>query len=302
MSLGLPSFSMIFSGKAVSAIERSARGIVAMILTDGTEGGKDLNIYKKVDEVDFQNWTEQNYKESRGSSCKHGLGGGLMKTRVIELSVNNRKEVIELPINPPSVEFTEKQLNQAITLLNIGEANLKGERGLKYTKLSSFFPSEKSPFYKNAKKKPDKYVAMLQEWKTTKAVVRVIISDMKINLAMLIDDFTYSMREGDGDIYYTISFSEYRTLNVPSVQITTKVRNNGLLSRPAPAAAGGSYTVVGGDTLWGISKQKYGNGSSYPKIYNANNGTIEASAKKHGKSSSDNGHWIYPGDVYTIPA
>ena len=50
------------------------------------------------------------------------------------------------------------------------------------------------------------------------------------------------------------------------------------------------------------SKQKYGNGSSYPKIYNANNGTIEASAKKHGKSSSDNGHWIYPGDVYTIPA
>lgn len=44
-----------------------------------------------------------------------------MKTRVIELSVNNRKEVIELPINPPSVEFTEKQLNQAITLLNIGE-------------------------------------------------------------------------------------------------------------------------------------------------------------------------------------
>ena len=61
-------------------------------------------------------------------------------------------------------------------------------------------------------------------------------------MAMLIDDFTYSMREGDGDIYYTISFSEYRTLNVPSVQITTKVRNNGLLSRPAPAAAGGSYT------------------------------------------------------------
>lgn len=67
MSLGLPSFSMIFSGKAVSAIERSARGIVAMILTDGTEGGKDLNIYKKVDEVDFQNWTEQNYKANTGT-------------------------------------------------------------------------------------------------------------------------------------------------------------------------------------------------------------------------------------------
>lgn len=61
MSLGLPSFSMIFSGKAVSAIERSARGIVAIVLKDGTGGGKELNIYKRVDEVDFQSWTEKNY-------------------------------------------------------------------------------------------------------------------------------------------------------------------------------------------------------------------------------------------------
>ena len=61
MSLGLPSFSMIFSGKAISAIERSARGIVAIVLKDDTDGGKETNIYKKVDEVDFENWTEQNY-------------------------------------------------------------------------------------------------------------------------------------------------------------------------------------------------------------------------------------------------
>ncbi len=225
-----------------------------------------------------------------------------MKTRVIELSIDNRQEVIELPINPPTVEFKEKQLNQTITLLNIGEANLAGERGLKYTELSSFFPSENSPFYKNASELPEKYVSMLQEWKTAKEVVRVIISDMKVNLAMLIDEFNYSMKEGDNDIYYTISLSEYRTLNVPSVQITTKVRSNGLLSRPETTQSGGSYTVVSGDTLWGISKQKYGAGAQYTKIYNANSSTIEASAKSHGKSSSDNGHWIYPGDVYTIPA
>ncbi len=61
MSLGLPVFSMIFRGKGVSAIARSARGIVAIVLKDGTEGGKEVNIYKKVDEVDFANWTEKNY-------------------------------------------------------------------------------------------------------------------------------------------------------------------------------------------------------------------------------------------------
>ena len=47
-----------------------------------------------------------------------------MKERVIELSVDNRSEVIELPINPKTVEFTSKQLNQTITLLEMGEVNL----------------------------------------------------------------------------------------------------------------------------------------------------------------------------------
>lgn len=61
MSLGLPIFSLIFRGKAVSAITRSARGIVAIILTDSTDSGKVLNIYKKVEEVDFENWSEKNY-------------------------------------------------------------------------------------------------------------------------------------------------------------------------------------------------------------------------------------------------
>ena len=27
----------------------------------------------------------------------------------------------------------------------------------------------------------------------------------------------------------------------------------------------------------------------------------EAAAKKHGRRNSDNGHWIYPGTVLTLP-
>lgn len=224
-----------------------------------------------------------------------------MKDRVIEMSVNDRKEVIELPINPNTIEFVTKQLNQVTTLLTIGEANLKGERGLRTTKVSSFFPSEKSPFYKYAKMIPTKYVSLIEGWKDSGLIVRVIVTDLRVDIAMLIDEFTYSMKEGDSDIYYSMSLSEYRKLNVPAVQISTKVKSNGLLERPAPAATGGTHTVVRGDTLWGIAKKNYGKGAQYPKIYSANSGVIEASAKKHGKSSSDNGHWIYPGDVFSIP-
>lgn len=38
------------------------------------------------------------------------------------------------------------------------------------------------------------------------------------------------------------------------------------------------------------------------EAYRENASTIEAAAKKHGKSSSDHGHWIWPGTTLSIPA
>ena len=62
-----------------------------------------------------------------------------------------------------------------------------------------------------------------------------------------------------------------------------------------------TYTVKKGDCLWSIAKAAYGSGSKWKAIYEANKAVIESTAKKYGKSSSSNGHWIYPGTVLTIP-
>lgn len=67
-------------------------------------------------------------------------------------------------------------------------------------------------------------------------------------------------------------------------------------------AEGTQYTIVSGDTLWGLAVKFYGSGVQYTKIYNANQDIIESKAKERGKSDSDNGHWIFPGTVITIPA
>lgn len=62
-----------------------------------------------------------------------------------------------------------------------------------------------------------------------------------------------------------------------------------------------TYTVVRGDCLWNIAKKFYGSGAKYTIIYDANIDVIESTAKAHGKKSSDNGHWIWPGETFTIP-
>ena len=100
-----------------------------------------------------------------------------------------------------------------------------------------------------------------------------------------VDSVKHSVGSG-----YKTSYTAHKVQ--PAIKVTA----------PAPAAPSGrTYTVKSGDTLWGIAKKYYGKGTEYEKIYNANRDQIEATARKHRKKSSDHGHWIWSGEVFTIP-
>lgn len=58
---------------------------------------------------------------------------------------------------------------------------------------------------------------------------------------------------------------------------------------PAPRPSTRYYTVVRGDTLWGIAVRYYHNGFDWPRIYNANRNIIH------------NPNLIYPGQRLVIP-
>lgn len=69
---------------------------------------------------------------------------------------------------------------------------------------------------------------------------------------------------------------------------------------PVPPARKQSitYPVASGDNLTAIARRY---GVSEAALYAANKAQIEAVAKQHGFSSSQNGHWIWPREVLVIP-
>lgn len=60
--MGLPEINIIFKTKGLTAIQRSERGIVAVILKDDTEGGKSFGVYNSILDVDFSTFTQRNYE------------------------------------------------------------------------------------------------------------------------------------------------------------------------------------------------------------------------------------------------
>ena len=81
--MGLPEINIIFKTKGLTAIQRSERGIVAVILKDDTEGGQPVSIYKSILDVDFSQFTQRNYEY-----LKLLYEGGPYKVIVVKVPTN----------------------------------------------------------------------------------------------------------------------------------------------------------------------------------------------------------------------
>ncbi|MBQ6091361.1 MAG: LysM peptidoglycan-binding domain-containing protein [Lachnospiraceae bacterium] len=194
----------------------------------------------------------------------------------------------------------------------ISKGTVKVPKGVNVTTFSwegEFFGVSKrnEPIVKkNAWQEPTECVKILTDFMEKETVLNLIVTETWINADVTISSFQAFPYGAYGNIKYSIEFTIKRDLKIYTtneIKISsfvkkTKPRND---SASAPANSGkGSYTVVSGDTLWAIAAKHCGGGSNWTKLYDANASTIEAAAKAHGKSSSDHGHWIWPGEVFTL--
>lgn len=144
----------------------------------------------------------------------------------------------------------------------------------------------------------------MDDFMKNETVLNLIVTETWINVDVTISSFQPRPVGAYGNIEYSITFVEQKPLQIyttEELKIAAFVKKTKARNDSSSGSSGGTYTVVSRDTLWGIAAKKLGNGSEWNSIYEANSATIEAEAKKHGKSDSDHGHWIYPGEVLTIP-
>lgn len=242
--------------------------------------------------------------------------------------VSDNKKV-QFPIAPSDLTITVNGRNETVDLINEGEVNLLKSPGLTEISFTAIIPQvNKYPFMAN-NEPIDTFVHFLNEMLEQKkpfrfVVVRTAGTNLLFDTNLKVACESYDMKESaeNGfDVELSISLKQYRdygvkTITLVSIQTNTQTNTSTTTTtkpsstttaasssnkRETKSNSGKKYKVKSGDTLWAIAKKYYGSGNKWKKIYDKNKSVIENTAKKRGKKSSSNGHWIFPGTVLIIP-
>lgn len=137
-----------------------------------------------------------------------------------------------IPVNPDEIEIKYPSNNKDYDVLGIGQIVVQRKPALKEVSWECFFPSSRTDPYVNAgAKQPKTYVDCIEKAMTDKQPGRLIITRSGLfdtNMRCIIDDFKTTDKGGEpGDIYYEITFREYRSYAPQTVQIITTEQNTG---------------------------------------------------------------------------
>lgn len=207
-----------------------------------------------------------------------------------------------LPTTPDTITEERSQANEKFNILKLGEIVIPSHIELKKYNFTAEFPHEKTHYTStnNSFKNADFYINLFEKVKTEKKPIRFIASNgitEDINTLVLVESLEIQEKAGEeGDKYITFELVEYREFKKEK-QVVQEVKNElttvlTVKDKPKEETnpkSTGSYTIVSGDTLWAVAKKYYGDGSKWPKIYEANKDKIK------------NPNLIYPKQKITIP-
>ena len=234
-------------------------------------------------------------RKASGSSKANGVD--------IYIRERNGSREIRIPWLPEEIEYKSGgTIAATYNIMNKGEVAVPTGAGLASVSWESEFPganrTDKS-MMRGTWQDPSVYHNILEDWKKNQTELNILVTGYPINLDVFLDDYNAKPSGGFGDMAYNVSFTEDLDITITSTTPSSGINQTEEQKRPAETTT--AYTIKSGDTLWGIAEKYLGSGAKWETIYNANKDIIEQTAKKYGKSSSNNGWWIYPGVSINIP-
>lgn len=130
----------------------------------------------------------------------------------IFLSINNREQVIQLPIVPAEFKIPSPVNNETYSTINQGDLKIIGQRGLKALTIDTFFPSKVYPFNRDNTYKGWEYVEIIESWIDRRLPIRLIATNTPVNMLMSIENFEYGLQDGSGDVYYSLQLEQFREI------------------------------------------------------------------------------------------
>ncbi len=210
---------------------------------------------------------------------------------------------IRLPIAPESIRVKVPNNNESIKLANDEEFIFIKTNGFRQISFDVLLPNDEYPFstYERGYRGSLYFTEHLKGFKQSKQSLKLKIIRRKPSGKFLFDDIfevvleDYEIKEDASenfDVIVSLNFKEYKNILAENVKKKGKVIENEVArdakSSPEPKTTQ-SYTVKKGDTLWGLAKKFYGDGSKFTIIEEANKDTIK------------NKNLIYVGQVLKIP-
>lgn len=187
---------------------------------------------------------------------------------------------MRLPVPVKEIQVKTGADINTVNILKKGEIGLPGGKKLDNISFSSFFPQQYRSFCQySGFPSPDEFINHIETAQKEGKPIRFIITGTDINKLFLVENFekTYKIH-GRGDVDFSISLVEYIEIEIPKIADATKStdKNNKRPSKKDNSSKKDrEHIVKKGDTLWGLSKKYYGNGSDYMKIFNANKDKIK---------------------------
>jgi LysM repeat protein len=189
----------------------------------------------------------------------------------------------KLPVNPEEIKRSRNLNIETYQVLGTGQVSIPTYYELEQYSFEAEFPSQEYHYLESgAKADADYYEKMFRKAQKNKKVIRFIASNGitdDISIKVLVKSVSVTEKAGEeGDKYISLTLMEYKApgkryvaVTTPTAAVKQEDTSSTATATENPAVTEGkTHTVQSGDTLWGLAKKYYGDGSQYPKIASAN--------------------------------